>query len=97
MFVSFEGSTLHHGTTIQQDSFTGDLCPNGNIYGIHFGLSLLNLMAMRRIRIDQYMREMNITPKIKIRDNTVFLGEVSSLSSLKGKKTRSQIKFEKKQ
>jgi len=42
------------------------------------------------------MREMSITPKIKIRDNTVFLGEVCSLSSTKGKKTRSQIKFEEK-
>jgi len=66
MFVSFQGSNLRHGTTIRRDSFTGDLCPNGNIYGIHFGLSLPNLTAMRRIRIDQYMREMCITPKLKI-------------------------------
>jgi len=39
------------------------------------------------------MREMNITPKIKIRDNTVFPREVCSLSSSKVKKTRSQIKY----
>ena len=38
MLMSFQGSTLHHVTTIQCDARTGELCPPGNLYGIHFGL-----------------------------------------------------------
>jgi len=40
MILSFQGDTLWHGTTIHQNSITGKLCPSGNIYGIHFGLSM---------------------------------------------------------
>jgi len=47
MLMSFQGSSLQHGTTICQDSVTGLLCPKGNIYRIHFGLSLPMLTSMQ--------------------------------------------------
>jgi len=67
MIMSFQGDTLCHGTTIRRDSITGKVCPDGNIYGIHFGLSMPSLTSFRRIRIDQYIREMNQIPKMVIR------------------------------
>jgi len=73
MIMSFQGDTLRHGTTIHQDSITGKVCPDGNIFGIHFGLSMPSLTSFHCIRIDQYIREMNQIPKMVIRnmeDNT---------------------------
>jgi len=64
MLMSFQGDTLHHGTSICRHSISGKLCPKGNIYGIHFGLSMPTLCAFRQICIDQYIREMNIVPKM---------------------------------
>jgi len=46
MLMSFHGNTLFHGTTIHQDSVTEELCPPGNIYGIHFGLSMPTLTLL---------------------------------------------------
>ena len=46
MIMSFQGNTLRHGTTIHQNAITGELCPPGNIYGIHFGLSLPKLNSL---------------------------------------------------
>jgi len=63
MVMSFQGSTLHHATTIRRHSKTGELCPPGDVYGIHFGLSMPTLTAMRRIRIEQYIRDMCVIPK----------------------------------
>jgi len=45
MLMSFQGDTLHCGTTIHQDYIAGELGPPGNIYGIHFGLSMPSLSA----------------------------------------------------
>jgi len=73
MIMSFQGDTLWHGTTIRQDSITGKVCPPGNIYGIHFGLSVPTLTSFCCIRIAQYIREMNQIPKMVIcnmEDNT---------------------------
>jgi len=67
MIMSFQGDTLWHGTTIRRDSITGKVCPPGNIFGIHFGLSMPSLTSFRHIRIDQYIREMNQIPKMVIR------------------------------
>ena len=64
MIMSFQGNNLRHGTTIRHDSITGKLCPPGNVYGIHFGLSMPTLTAMRRMRIDQYVRDMCLTTRI---------------------------------
>ena len=64
MLLSFQGQSFCHGTTIHHHSVTGELCPSGVIFGIHFGLSMPNLTAMHRLRIDQYMREMCITPRL---------------------------------
>jgi len=66
MIMSFQGSTLRHGTTIHHDSASGKLCPPGNIYGIHFGLSMPTLTHFHHIQIDQYIREMCIIPKMII-------------------------------
>jgi len=66
MVMSFQGSTLHHATTIRQHSKTGELCPPGDVYGIHFGLSMPTLTAMRCIRIEQYICEMCIIPKFQM-------------------------------
>jgi len=55
MLISFQGHTLHHGTTICQNSVTGKLCPPGDIYGIHFGLSMPTLTSFWCIQIDQYI------------------------------------------
>jgi len=66
MIMSFQGDTLRHGTTIHQDSITGKVCLPGNIYGIHFGLSMPTHTSFRHIRIDQYIREMNQIPKMVI-------------------------------
>jgi len=49
MMMSFQGSTLRHGTTIRHDSASGKLCPHGNIYGIHFGLSMPSLTHFHRV------------------------------------------------
>ncbi len=81
MLMSFQGSSLQHGTTIRRDSATGLLCPKGNTYGIHFGLSLPTLTSMRRKRIDQYMREMCITPRIICRPNSELIQQGLSIIS----------------
>jgi len=60
----FQGNTFHHGTTIHQNTLTGELCPPGNIYGIHFGLLLPKLNSFCCVHIDQYVREMNVIPKM---------------------------------
>jgi len=49
MLMSFQGSTIHHGRTIHQHSITRELCPPGNVYRIHFGLSMPTLTAMHCI------------------------------------------------
>jgi len=80
MIMSFQGDTLRHGTTIRPNSITGKLCPPGNIYGIHFGLSMPSLTSFRCIRIDQYIREMIQIPKMVIRkkeDNVEFDDDMS--------------------
>ncbi len=41
MIMSFQGNSLQHRTTICQNAFTGELCPHGDIYGIHFGTELI--------------------------------------------------------
>jgi len=64
MIMSFQGNTLHHRTTIRWDSSTGELCPPGNVNGIHFGLSMPTLTALQHARIDQYIREMGLIPKM---------------------------------
>jgi len=64
MLMSFQGSTMHHGTTIHQHSITEELCPSGNVYGIHFGLSMPTLTAMHCIQIDQYVRDMHVIPEV---------------------------------
>jgi len=64
MLLSFQGQSLHHGTTIHHHSITGELCPSRVIFGIHFGLSMPNLNAMHQLQIDQYMREMCLTPQL---------------------------------
>jgi len=46
MLMSFQGSTLCHAMTIWQNSRTGELCPPGDVFGIHFGLSMPTLTAM---------------------------------------------------
>jgi len=63
MLMSFDGSSLRHGTTIRRHSSTGVLCPSGNVFGIHFGLSLSTLSSFRRLRLDQYVKVMNIIPR----------------------------------
>jgi len=64
MLMSFQGSTLHHAMTIHQNSRTGELCSPGDVYCIHFGLSMPTLTAMHHIRIDQYIHKMCVIPKI---------------------------------
>jgi len=81
MLMSFQGSSLRHGTTIRQDSATGLLCPKGNIYRIHFGLTLPTLTLMRCKRIDQYMREMCITPRVICRPNSELIQQGLSVIS----------------
>ena len=68
MIMSFQGSSLRHGTTIRRDAVTGNLCPEGNVFGIHFGLNMPNITAFQRIRIDQYVRDMNMLLKMAIHD-----------------------------
>ena len=64
MIMSFQGNTLCHGTTIRRNSITGELCPPGNVYSIHFRLSMPTLTAMQCMRIDQYVRDMCVMPQI---------------------------------
>jgi len=90
MLMSFQGSCLHHGTTIHRDSATGQLCPEGNIYGIHFGLSLLMLTSMRCKRIDQYMREMCITPRVICHPRADLFPETLNVTS-KTKKKKAKL------
>jgi len=45
VIMLFQGDILHHGTTIHQNSITGKLCPPGDIYGKHFGLSMPTLTS----------------------------------------------------
>jgi len=59
MIMSFQGDILCHGTTTCQNSITGKLCPPGDIYRIHFGLSMPTLTSFQCIRMDQYIQEMN--------------------------------------
>jgi len=94
MLMSFQGSSLRHGTTIRRDSGTGLLCPKGSIYGIHFGLTLPTLTLMRRKRIDQYMTEMCITPRVLCRPNTELIQQGLSVKS-KRKKKKCQINYQK--
>jgi len=68
MIMSFQGDILHHGTTIHRDSITGKLCPPGDLYGIHFGLSMPTLTSIQCIRIDQYIWEMCQVPKMIIHE-----------------------------
>jgi len=74
MLMSFQGDMLHHGTLICQHSISGELCPKESIYGIQFGLSKPTLCAFHQICIDQYIREMNIVPKMIV-DKTKKKGE----------------------
>jgi len=90
MLMSFQGSCLHHGTTIRRDSATGQLCPEGNIYGIHFGLSLLTLTSMQCKRIDQYMREMCITPRVICHPRADLFPETLNVTS-KTKKKKAKL------
>jgi len=60
MLMSFQGS---HRTTIHQHSTTGLLCPSGDVFGIHFGLSLSTLTSFQRLQLDQYISVMNIVPQ----------------------------------
>jgi len=66
MVMSFQGSTLRHGTTIRRDSATGRIGSPGNVYGIHFGLSMPTLTSLRHLRINQYIRNMFIIPEMVI-------------------------------
>jgi len=86
MIMSFQGNTLRHGTTICHDAVTGKLCPKGNIYGIHFGLSLPKLNSFCHVHIDQYIREMNIIPKMVICQHSNCIYENKKSSACKRKK-----------
>jgi len=66
MVMSFQGSTLRHGTTIRRDSATGRIGSPGNVYGIHFGLSMPTLTSLCCLRINQYIRNMCIIPEMVI-------------------------------
>jgi len=94
MSMSFQEETLHHGTTIHQHSITGKPCPTENIYCIHFGLSMPTLCAFCQICIDQYIREMNIVPKMIVQDH-VFQFKQNMLQSSWGKRKINQIEFQK--
>jgi len=85
MIMSFQGNTLQHGTTIRCDAITGKLCPKGNIYGIHFGLSLPKLNSFHCVRIDQYIREMNIIPKMVIHQHLNSIHENKKIICLQKK------------
>jgi len=76
MMMSFQGNNLRHGTIIRRDSITGKLCPPGNVYGIHFGLSMPTLTAMRHMRIDQYVRDMCLTTELSGTNNNSSLGKI---------------------
>jgi len=96
MMMSFQGSTLRHGTTIHQDSASGKLCPPGNIYGIHFGLSMPTLTCFQRVQIDQYIKEMSIIPKMIVCNRNDQSHEHNYDKSNKGKRVRkNQIQFPK--
>jgi len=94
IMMSFEGSTLRHGTTIRRDSATGKLCPPGNIYGIHFGLSMHTLSHFRHVRIDQYIKEMSIIPKMIVCKHNDQSPEHIDYETNKGKRiSKNQIQF----
>ena len=95
MIMSFQGNTLRHGTTIRRDSSTGELCPSGNVYGIHFGLSMPTLTALRRARIDQYIREMDLIPKMIKQVPTTSEEEMKTLAQGRKRLKTNLIQFAK--
>jgi len=95
MIMSFQGNTLWHGTTICQNALTGELCPHGDIYGIHFGLSLPKLNSLHQVHIDQYIREMNVIPKMIICEHVDSI-KVKDMSSLAMKRKKIRLLFENK-
>jgi len=96
MIMSFQGSTLRHRTTIHHDSASGKLCPLGNIYRIHFGLSMPTLTHFCHIRIDQYIREMCIIPKMIIGNYNNQNHVLNYKTTTNGKRVnKNQIQFPK--
>ena len=85
MLMSFQGS-CRHGTTIHCDLATCQLCPEGNIYGIPFGLLLLTLTSMQCKKIDQYMRERRTTPRVICHPRADLFPETLNVTSKTKKK-----------